>query len=392
MSGRTAGKSGESRQAHRRRGWGQVGAQFNCAPPHQRVRLAHALAHLSTWHMAPIRRVYIPKAGTTEKRGLGIPVLADRACQALVKLALEPEWEAQFERNSSGFRPGRSAHEAIEAIFNAICLKPKYVLDADIEKCFDRIHHDALLKKLRTMPLIERLVRGWLKAGVLDGGRMLFPEAGTPQGGVISPLLPNIALHGFEWAMEGQGERYRILVIRYADDLVVLCEDLETIQAVKAQAEEWLAGMGLRFQESKTHITHTLDKYEGQTGFDFGLSRAAIPGRQISHAHLPRQARLQDPDYPGRERGETAHPESGRNCPPTSGRTADGADNGAQSGHPGVDELSPHLCRQAHLQQTGPGDARLYGLGGAPSPEPELPLALSALLAAARAADGVQRR
>ncbi len=84
-----------------------------------------------------IRRTYIPKPGTTEKRGLGIPVMADWACQALVKQALEPEWEAQFEPNSYGFRPGRSAHDTIEAIFNAICLKPKFVLDADIEKCFD---------------------------------------------------------------------------------------------------------------------------------------------------------------------------------------------------------------------------------------------------------------
>jgi len=237
--------------------------------PRQRVQLAHALAHLSTWPIAPIRRVYIPKAGTTEKRGLGIPVLADRACQALVKFALEPEWEAQFERNSYGFRPGRSPHDAIEAIFNAICQKPKYVLDADIEKCFDRIHHDALLEKLRTIPPIERLIRGWLKAGILDGGRMLFPQAGTPQGGVISPLLANIALHGLERAMEEVSGRYCITGIRYADDLVVVCEDLETIQAVKAQAEKWLARMGLRLKESKTHITHTLEKYGERVGFDF---------------------------------------------------------------------------------------------------------------------------
>ncbi len=89
--------------------------------------------------------------------------MADRAMQALAKLALEPEWEAKFEPNSYGFRPGRQAHGAIEAIFNAICLKPKYVLDADIEKCFDRISHDALLIKLNTTQPIRRLVRAWLK-------------------------------------------------------------------------------------------------------------------------------------------------------------------------------------------------------------------------------------
>jgi len=113
--------------------------------PKQRLELARKLHKRSGWKVVPIRRKYIPKAGTNEWRGLGIPVMADRAMQALVKLALEPEWEAKFEPNSYGFRPGRSTHDAIEAIFNAICLKPKYVLDADIEKCFDRISHDALL-------------------------------------------------------------------------------------------------------------------------------------------------------------------------------------------------------------------------------------------------------
>lgn len=109
--------------------------------------------------VAPIRRTCIPKPGTTEKRGLGIPVMADRACQALVKPALEPGWEAWFEPNSYGFRPGRAVHDAMKAIFNAICLKPKYVLDADIEKCFDRINHDALLIKLKTFSVVEQLVR-----------------------------------------------------------------------------------------------------------------------------------------------------------------------------------------------------------------------------------------
>ena len=235
----------------------------------QRWKLARNLKDLTGWKVAPIRRKQIPKVGTTEKRGLGIPVMADRAMQALVKQALEPEWEAQFEPNSYGFRPGRSAHDAIGAIFNAICHKPKYVLDADIEKCFDRISHDALLGKLNTIPAMARLIRDWLKAGIVDKGELLFPEAGTPQGGVISPLLANIALHGLERAMEAVSRRYRIIVIRYADDFVVLCKDLETLLAVKMRAETWLKEMGLRLKASKTHITHTLNEYEGQTGFDF---------------------------------------------------------------------------------------------------------------------------
>ena len=119
-------------------------------------------------------------------------------CNRLVILALEPEWEAKFEPNSYGFRPGRSCHDAIEAIHISINQKPKFVLDADISKCFDRINHEALLNKLKTSPTIRRQIRSWLKAGVMDG-KQLFPTSeGTPQGGVISPLLANIALHGME--------------------------------------------------------------------------------------------------------------------------------------------------------------------------------------------------
>src|SRR5438874_10103103 len=133
----------------------------------QRQRLAQTLQ--LTARAAPLRRVWIPKSGTTEQRPLGIPTLADRARQALAKLALEPEWEARFEPNSYGFRPGRGAHDAIAAIFNAIRWQPKYVLDADVTKCFDRIDHAVLLARLHTTPHLRRAIRAWLRAGVLDG-------------------------------------------------------------------------------------------------------------------------------------------------------------------------------------------------------------------------------
>jgi RNA-directed DNA polymerase len=238
--------------------------------PGQRLKLAKKMHNLSSWKAAPIRRVFIPKPGTGERRGLGIPIMADRAMQTLIKLALEPEWEAKFEPNSYGFRPGRSAHDAIEAIFTAICLKPKYVLDTDIEKCFDRIDHEVLLKKLNGIQPVTRLVRAWLKAGIIDGDEMIFPEAGTPQGGTVSPLLCNVALHGLEEAINQAAPRkYKAIVVRYADDLVVLCADLETLIKLQEIAEEWLATLGLRLKPSKTWITHTLDEHEGNVGFDF---------------------------------------------------------------------------------------------------------------------------
>jgi len=117
----------------------------------------------------------------------------ERALQGLVKLALEPEWEAKFEPNSYGFRPGRSCHDAMMAIWTDINKMGKYVLDADIAKCFDRINHEALLKKLSTFPTLRQVIKAWLKAGVMEGTTLFPTEEGTPQGGPISPLLANIA-------------------------------------------------------------------------------------------------------------------------------------------------------------------------------------------------------
>jgi RNA-directed DNA polymerase len=221
----------------------------------------------------PVRRVWIPKASSDELRPLGIPTMRDRALQALVKAALEPEWEARFEANSYGFRPGRGCHDAIEAIHQAVYRKPKWVLDADIAKCYDRINHQALLEKVNTSPTVRRQLKAWLKAGVMDDGKLFPTEEGVPQGGTISPLLANIALHGLETFIVKKfprnDKRRAPLVVRYADDLVVFHADLQVIEECQLSISEWLRGMGLELKPSKTRITHTLTVADGKPGFDF---------------------------------------------------------------------------------------------------------------------------
>jgi RNA-directed DNA polymerase len=231
----------------------------------------------------PTRRVWIPKPGTDEKRPLVIPIMEERAKQALAKLALEPQWESKFEPNSYGFRPGRTVHDAIEAIYLALHGKAKYVLDADISKCFDNINHQKLLEKLNTYPSMRRLTREWLKAGYVDGNQLFPTKAGTPQGGIISPLLANIALHGMEEVIKEYANtlptrrnwgkkqnRSALSLIRYADDFVIIHEDINVVLGAKAVIEGFLKDIGLELKPSKTRICHTLNKYEGETpGFDF---------------------------------------------------------------------------------------------------------------------------
>jgi RNA-directed DNA polymerase len=254
--------------------------------PEQRFKLLRDLR--IDGEASPIKRVYIPKPlQPGEQRPLGIPTIKDRAKQALSLMALEPEWEANFEPNSYGFRPGRSCHDAIEAIHLSINKRAKYVLDADIAKCFDRIKHEALISKMATFSRMERQIQAWLKAGIMEHGETLFPIEGTPQGGVISPLLANIALHGLEthlkeWVatisfrdpkgkiLNLKDRKSRLNLIRYADDFVVCHPELWVILEAKKKVTEWLQPMGLEIKESKTKICHTFLFHDSNPpGFDF---------------------------------------------------------------------------------------------------------------------------
>jgi RNA-directed DNA polymerase len=216
----------------------------------------------------PVRRVFIPKPGGKKKRPLGIPVILDRCHQARVLNALEPEWEARFEPKSYGFRPGRGCHDAIAAIFQVAKQNPRrlWVLDADLAGAFDRIGHDHILAMIGAFPA-RGMVRAWLKAGVVENGRLSRTEEGTPQGGVASPLLLNIALHEMETAA---GARYGAdhhamkgspVLIRYADDFVVHCHTRQQALEVKARLAAWLAPRGLAFNEDKTKVVSLSEGY-----------------------------------------------------------------------------------------------------------------------------------
>ncbi len=251
--------------------------------PQQRVKLAISLS-IKGYKSKALRRVWIPKPGRDEKRPLGIPTIRDRAMQCLVKLAMEPYWEALFEGNSFGFRPGRSAHDAIGAIFNQIKSKPKFVLDADIAKCFDRIDHNYLLEKIDN-PHFRPIIKQWLKSGVMDKSILEETNSGTPQGGVISPLLANIAMDGmirdiqksFPKSKTKDGKQikdYQPKIIRYADDFVVFHNELEVINQCLVLIGKWLEKVGLELKPSKTRICHTLkdveiDGKQEKAGFNF---------------------------------------------------------------------------------------------------------------------------
>lgn len=226
--------------------------------PGSRMALARRMVKYSLWQTMPVKRVYIPKADG-KQRPLGIPTIQNRVAQAMMKNALEPSWEARFESNSYGFRPGRSVHDAVKHCW--LCLNGNtqrpWILDADIKGAFDNISHDYIMDAIGKIPG-RALIKQWLKAGYIEREIFHATESGTPQGGIVSPLLANIALDGLQHEL---GPTYKF--IRYADDFVVCAGTREKAEIAKTKIEEWLLKRGLTLHPEKTRICHL------NTGFNF---------------------------------------------------------------------------------------------------------------------------
>ena len=216
----------------------------------------------------PARRVYIPKPGRSEQRPLAIPSIADRVVQTAAKLVLEPIFEADFRGCSFGFRPKRSAHDALDQIKREVMRGRRWVIDADIRGFFDSLDPEILLQLVCERVSDRRvlkLLRSWLRAGVLEGETLVRPKVGSPQGSPISPLLANVYLNALDRAWEERHGGLGVLV-RYADDLLILCRTRAQAEAALAQLRALLADLALELAEDKTRLLCVNEEGEG---FDF---------------------------------------------------------------------------------------------------------------------------
>jgi len=227
----------------------------------------------------PARRVYIPKPGTTEQRPLSIPAVRDRIVAAAVKIVLEPIFEADFADCSFGFRPKRSAHDALQVLVDESFRGRRWVVETDIADCFSAIPHDRLMQAVEERVVdqpILKLLRAMLRAGVMESGTVTHPDTGTPQGGVISPLLCNVYLHRIDRAWD---TRALGVLVRYADDLLVVCKSRQQAEAALTRLRALLAELGLAPKEAKTRI---VELAVGGEGFDFlGFHHRMVRSRGV---------------------------------------------------------------------------------------------------------------
>lgn len=211
-----------------------------------------------------VRRVWIPKPGTKERRPLGIPTVRDRVVQTAIKAALEPIFEREFKEGSFGFRPGRSCRRALSRVWRSLQDGAAYVVDADLRKFFDTIPHEVILRGLKEKVSDGKLlamIESYLTQGVMEGFDFEAGEEGTPQGSVISPLLANIALHGLDVLAQEKGFR----LVRYADDFVILCKEKGEAESALDEVKAWVETQGLSLHPEKTRVVD----YGAGEGFDF---------------------------------------------------------------------------------------------------------------------------
>jgi RNA-directed DNA polymerase len=236
------------------------------------------------WRPLPARRVLIPKPGTNEQRPLSIPSVRDRVVQAAVKIVLEPIFEADFLPCSFGFRPRRSAHDALQVLVDESWQGSRWVVETDIANCFTAIPHEKLMQAVEERvsdQAVLKLLRVMLRAGVMQDGAVRREVSGTPQGGPASPLLCNVYLHRLDrvWNTAEHG-----VLVRYCDDLVVMCQSREQAEAALAALTVLLGDLGLEPKAAKTRIVHLV---EGGQGLDFlGFHNRLVRGRTPRSAHL----------------------------------------------------------------------------------------------------------
>jgi RNA-directed DNA polymerase len=281
-------------KVHRRdvlqRAWGQV-RRNNGAPGIDQTTLAeveeYGVARLldeleaelkaGAYHPLPARRVLIPKPGTDERRPLSIPSVRDRVVQAAVKIVLEPVFEADFLPCSFGFRPKRAAHDGLQVLLDESFRGSQWMVETDVADCFGSIPHSGLMTTVEERISDRRLLallRAFLRAGVMERGSVRRPVTGTPQGGVVSPLLANVYLHRLDRAWRGGYGR----LVRYADDALVMCRSKGQAVAALARLTALLADLGLEPKAAKTRIVHLRVGGEGADflGFHHRLVRSGV--------------------------------------------------------------------------------------------------------------------